>query len=182
MHISEINIYPVKSLKGISLQSAAVEKRGLKLDRRWLIVNADGKFLTQREEPKMATVSVELMSDGFRVAAAGGSSRIVQVPAGDASLVDAKVWNSESVAFEYDVETNEWFSEVLSREVRLLYMPEPRRRVGEFRRRLSAAGHFWIIIGSVEFEDRRKSEDRRAACTAAAADAAVQGESCRIRQ
>jgi uncharacterized protein YcbX len=124
MHISEINIYPVKSLKGISLQSAAVEKRGLKLDRRWLIVNADGKFLTQREEPKMATVSVELMSDGFRVAAAGGSSRIVQVPAGDASLVDAKVWNSESVAFEYDVETNEWFSEVLSREVRLLYMPD----------------------------------------------------------
>lgn len=48
MHVSEINIYPIKSLKGISLRSAVVERRGLELDRRWVLVDADGNFLTQR--------------------------------------------------------------------------------------------------------------------------------------
>jgi uncharacterized protein YcbX len=124
MHISEINIYPVKSLKGISLRRSVVEKRCLMLDRRWLIVDAGGRFLTQREEPKMATISVEMATDGIRLTGGNGRSKTIQTPvAGDPRMI-AKVWNSESESIEYDRETNEWLSDVLKREVRLLYMPD----------------------------------------------------------
>ena len=56
MNLSEINIYPVKSLAGISLQEAKIEARGLQYDRRWMITDKQGKFFTQRELPKMATI------------------------------------------------------------------------------------------------------------------------------
>ena len=58
MHISEINIYPIKSLKGIPLDAATVEERGLQYDRRWMLTTPDGMFFTQREFPRMALVEV----------------------------------------------------------------------------------------------------------------------------
>ncbi|QQS33710.1 MAG: MOSC domain-containing protein [Acidobacteriota bacterium] len=124
MKISEINIYPIKSLKGITLESSTVERRGLEFDRRWMIVDAAGKFLTQRQEPKMATITVEVTNVGLQVTSENGSSMNVSKPGDDDSRILTKVWGSESEAFECDVEANEWFSDVLSREVRLLYMPD----------------------------------------------------------
>ena len=58
--LSGIHIYPVKALGGISLAQALVTSRGLQYDRRFLVVDADDQFLTQREYPKMATVWVEI--------------------------------------------------------------------------------------------------------------------------
>ncbi|MBK9164217.1 MAG: MOSC N-terminal beta barrel domain-containing protein [Acidobacteria bacterium] len=54
MKISKINIYPIKSLRGNALSEALVEKRGLRHDRRWMLTDREGMFLTQREVPKMA--------------------------------------------------------------------------------------------------------------------------------
>ena len=65
MQISEINIYPIKSLKGISVDSAVVEARGLEYDRRWMLTDRAGKFLTQREFPRMALVSVWIEEGGI---------------------------------------------------------------------------------------------------------------------
>ncbi|MBX7055503.1 MAG: MOSC domain-containing protein [Pyrinomonadaceae bacterium] len=123
MHISEINIYPVKSLKGISVQSAEVERRGLRLDRRWLIVDADGNFLTQREMPQMATVSVGSAGGGIVVSAAGFPDLSIEPPI-VGERVTATVWDSQSEAIAHDLIVNEWFSDVLGQEVRLLYMPD----------------------------------------------------------
>lgn len=123
MHISEINTYPIKSLKGINLQRSFVGSCGLEFDRRWLIVDADGKFLTQREEPKMATIRVRLSGYGIEVWTDLMTKLRIE-PIEEGERMTAKVWNSESEAIEYDIETNEWFSDVLGREVRLLYMPD----------------------------------------------------------
>lgn len=123
MHISEINIYPVKSLKGISVESAVVELRGLRLDRRWLIVDADGNFLTQRELPHMALVSISVKGDGVEVSAAGFPTLSIEPPA-EGERVAAMVWDSESEAIVHDRRTNEWFSDVLGQDVKLLYMPD----------------------------------------------------------
>jgi uncharacterized protein YcbX len=54
LKITSIYIYPIKGLAGISLQTSKVEKRGLQYDRRWLLVDENGKFLTQRSHPNMA--------------------------------------------------------------------------------------------------------------------------------
>jgi len=61
--LSEINIYPIKSLGGISLQSATVEERGLQYDRRWMLVDESNQFITQRYYPQMALLRVEIQND-----------------------------------------------------------------------------------------------------------------------
>lgn len=58
--LTELNIYPVKSLGGISLNEAEVTDRGLKYDRRWMIVDSDEKFLSQRTHPQMALLKVKI--------------------------------------------------------------------------------------------------------------------------
>ena len=65
--LTEIYIYPIKSLGGISLQSAKVEARGLQHDRRWMLVDKNGMFLTQREHPQMALLQVNIKDDWLEV-------------------------------------------------------------------------------------------------------------------
>jgi len=62
-NLTQINIYPIKSLGGISLQSSLVEERGLQYDRRWMLVDEQNKFITQRLHPKMALLTVEINND-----------------------------------------------------------------------------------------------------------------------
>ena len=62
--ITEITIYPIKSLGGISLQSAIVEDRGLQYDRRWVLADEDNRFMTQRENESMALIEVKLTDEG----------------------------------------------------------------------------------------------------------------------
>ncbi len=62
-NLTQINIYPIKSLGGISLQSSLVEERGLQYDRRWMLVDEQNKFITQRLHPKMALLKVEINND-----------------------------------------------------------------------------------------------------------------------
>ena len=71
MVLSEINIYPIKSTKGISLQTAFVERRGIQFDRRWMVVDEAGMFLSQRDYPRLALVSTKIDSEVLHVNAAG---------------------------------------------------------------------------------------------------------------
>jgi len=56
--VSGLNIYPVKSLAGISLDSSRVDAMGLRYDRRWMLVSPDGLFLSQRKVPRMALIMI----------------------------------------------------------------------------------------------------------------------------
>lgn len=158
MHISEINIYPIKSLKRIALQSSAVEARGLEFDRRWLIVDKDGEFLTQREVPKMATVNVAVRGDALDVWA-NGSGKLAIEPLFEGERVTAEVWGTTSEALSYDVETNEWFSDALGQEVKLLYMPDDAGReinpkFNKGNERVSFAdGYPLLVIGEASLAD-----------------------------
>lgn len=128
MQISEINIYPVKSLKGIGSQSAVVEKRGLRLDRRWMLADRNGIFFTQRELPHMATIRISLNGDGLVAAAPGAED--LHIPAAPEVKMrqHVTIWQSEVEGHVYDRHVNEWFSEVLKRECRLVKMPETTER------------------------------------------------------
>ena len=128
MKVSQINIYPVKSLKGISLESSVVEKRGLRFDRRWMLADRNGYFFTQRELPQMATIRITSNVDGM-IAAAPGAEEL-RIPAYPEVRLrqHVTIWQSEVEAHVYDRHVNEWFSEVLKRECRLVLMPETTER------------------------------------------------------
>ncbi len=69
LYLSEINIYPVKSLQGISLNSAEIGPMGLIHDRRWMLVDENNRLVTQREFPQMAIISVNTFSDRLEIKA-----------------------------------------------------------------------------------------------------------------
>ncbi len=128
MQISEVNIYPIKSLKGISLQSSPVEKRGLRFDRRWMLTDRDGTFFTQREVPKMAAITVEVTSDGLRVISAEAGDMNIPSEPDLGSRQNVTVWQSNVPGEVYNGEVSEWFSDVLGRSCQLVLMPETSER------------------------------------------------------
>jgi uncharacterized protein YcbX len=128
MYISEINIYPIKSLKGISVESAVVEARGLRYDRRWMLTDRECMFLTQREFPRMALIAVGIDDEALYVTADGfGTLEIAHSPeTGDRRPVT--IWQSVCDGEIYGDVVNEWFSDVLGTDCQLVYMPDDSRR------------------------------------------------------
>src|SRR6476646_7650692 len=119
MLLSEINIYPIKSCRGISLAEAVVEERGLQFDRRWMLVDENNRFLTQREYPVMATLAVAVTDDGLQVTGGGRSlvvaaNPVTTVPGSDTRgrIEFVQVWSSKVEAAVYGDEVNGFFSDV----------------------------------------------------------------------
>ena len=128
MQISEINIYPVKSLKGIGVDSAIVEKRGLRFDRRLMLTDKAGIFFTQRETPKMATIKMSLNGEGLVAEAPGAGELHISSESDARRRQIVTVWQSIVEGHVYDDGVNEWFSDVLGRECQLVRMPESTER------------------------------------------------------
>ena len=123
MYISKINIFPIKSLGGISLENAIVEDRGLQYDRRYLLVDEDGKFLTQREYSKMALIDVSINKDYLEVGIKGFETLRISKEFENAEKTNVQIWSSFCDALIADEKTNQWFSEVLNFNCRLVQMP-----------------------------------------------------------
>ena len=99
MEITGLFIYPIKSLGGISLQSSEVETRGLKYDRRWMLVDENYRFLSQRELPALAKFSLTMNSD-FLVVTNGFNNESINVPLLSENTHQQKVvvWDDEIMA------------------------------------------------------------------------------------
>jgi uncharacterized protein YcbX len=95
MHVVGLHVYPVKGARGLALPEAVLEPRGLAGDRRWMIVDADGTFLTQREEPRLAQLTVDMTTDGLRLTLPDGGVVEVKKPADDAPRRTVSVWRSK---------------------------------------------------------------------------------------
>jgi uncharacterized protein YcbX len=131
--VSQLNVYPVKGLKGIAAGSSAVTQRGLVHDRRFVVVDGEGHFLSQRELPLMATVWTDIAGGELRLAAPDHDEISVPLePAGGEPLV-ATVWDSACGAIAPSPEADRWLSAVLGRPCRLAYMPESTRRLSNPR-------------------------------------------------
>lgn len=128
MKLSEVNIYPIKSLKGIALQESIVEKRGLRLDRRWMLTDPDGMFFTQREVPKMAAITVRVESGGLRVESEAAGALTIPFEPDLGVRQQVIVWHSEVSGLVYNGVVSEWFSDVLGRNCQLVLMPETTER------------------------------------------------------
>lgn len=126
MRISEIRIYPVKGLRGLSVPSATIEPWGLAGDRRWMIVDAAGRFLSQREVPAMAMIDATLEAGGLKLSASRRSDLVVATAIG-APTIDVVIWRNTVSAAPTGPEADAWLSEALGRHCRLVHMAEPER-------------------------------------------------------
>ena len=127
MNLSEINIYPIKSLGGISLNDSIAEEKGLQFDRRWMLIDENGKFFTQREFPKMATLKVSLASESLQITDENNSIDVPVEPTSN-NKIKVQIWQSKCDAVAYDKTVNAWFSDVLNTNCHLVLMPEDSKR------------------------------------------------------
>ncbi len=125
MHLSAINIFPVKGLRGVSVTSARVEPWGLAGDRRWMVVDDSGLFITQRELATLALIQATPDEDGVRLSAVGRPDVVLKAPAAGASRLSVKVWRSTLSAATTTPEADAWLSAAVGAPCRLVYMDEP---------------------------------------------------------
>lgn len=128
--LTGLYIYPIKSAAAIAVSEAVVERRGLKGDRRWMVVDDGGKFLTQRRFPQMARIIPTLDSDRLVVTAPEMPTLTISLPVSDRSLVGSEhrritveVWGDECEAIAEGEEAQQWFSQFLGISCQLVYMP-----------------------------------------------------------
>ena len=161
LEVSELFIYPIKSLGGIPLRSAKVTDRGFQYDRRWMLVDSNNCFLSQREFPQMALLQVQLNEDALRVQHKINQSEAVRIPASPEPrpLITVKVWSDKCKAEIVDPVLDEWFSEMLSMKCRLVYMPEFSKRRVDSRYASNkeitslSDGYPFLIIGQSSLDD-----------------------------
>jgi uncharacterized protein len=126
--VTEINIYPVKGLGGISLSTCEMTTRGLKNDRRFMVVDRDHEFVSQREIPRMATVWMDIVGGELEFAAPDREPIRVDAAPRAQPTRTVKVWSSHVHAHTVSAEADAWLSDYLGFDARLVYMPDTAER------------------------------------------------------
>ena len=129
--ISELLIYPVKSLGGISVKSAVLTDRGFEYDRRFMLINSHNRFVTQREFPELVFFKTAILGNQLSITdKRDGSSVAVTLIVVEGEQIGVQIWDDCCQAILLDSTVADWFSARLSQPVRLVYMPdESHRRV-----------------------------------------------------
>lgn len=122
MQVAALYVYPIKSCRGVAVASAQLEARGLAGDRRYMLVDARGRFLTQRQHPRMALIEVGFTPQALRVEAPGMDP--FELPRGlrGGAECEVRVWRDTVTARLAPEEVNLWFSEFLGFACGLVYM------------------------------------------------------------
>jgi len=130
LRVSQLFIYPIKSLGGIEVTSAQVTDRGLEHDRRWMLVDHNNRFLSQRERAEMALLKVDITDDGLLVSHyKTGAMLIIPFQSQTNQTDEFTIWDDTCMGVYVGAFADEWFSEVLDIDCRLVYMPDESERI-----------------------------------------------------
>jgi len=157
--VSALYIHPVKSLRGLRVEQAELTRQGLQNDRRWMIVDEDGTFLTQRELPELCRIALALESSHIELTSERhGSLRLpIQHESGEQELT-VRVWSFQGSANRH-AEGSAWLSQVLGRTCSLVYMAERHERAVNPQRALPsdrvsfADGYPILLISQGSLDD-----------------------------
>ena len=163
LRLSELYVHPIKSCAGVSVPSARLTDRGLEHDRRWMIVDENGVFISQRDFPFLCLLEPSLHEEELAVRHARMPYHTLRLPlrpdreAGDP--VEVVVWRSRVAARAVSTEADDWFSRIIGRPCRLVHMPDEARRevnpnVAQHGEIVSFAdGYPYLIIGQASLND-----------------------------
>jgi uncharacterized protein len=157
--LSEIWIYPIKSLGGIRLKSSKVREKGLELDRRWMLVDEQGNFLTQRVFSSMALFKLTMTDDMLEVSFKGNQISIPKKSESNGSRIQSKIWDDSVITYEVNTATSGWFSSMLGMNCRLVSFPEDGSRPVDAAYKINdenvslADGYPFLIIGQASLDD-----------------------------
>jgi uncharacterized protein YcbX len=162
--LTEIWIYPVKSLAGIRLQHAKVKQKGLVYDRRWMLIDEAGRFLTQREHPEMSRFHLTMSNGQVIIESKQSSQSIVLDLKGVVSdeYLPTVIWDDKIETIEVNRDYSQWFSDQLKMKCKLVFFPEANTRdvdqdYAKNGEQVSLAdGYPFLIIGQASLDDLNK--------------------------
>lgn len=162
MKVHSLYIYPVKSLAGIQVSSFEMDDFGPKGDRRWMIVDEDRRFVTQRALPELVKITTSLVGDKVSVHVPGEGDFALQATEQELRVL---VWRDWVKAFEGAVEANQALTRFCGKDLRFVYMPDTsfRRvdagRVTEYRRVGFADGFPFLITSLASLDELNERLD-----------------------
>ncbi|MEN9961156.1 MAG: hypothetical protein RL045_1409 [Bacteroidota bacterium] len=128
--VTHLFIYPIKSLGAVSLRESVMEMEGLRGDRRFMLVDADGKFITQRTRPELTRFSLSESAGGFLVKDVGtGLEKELPWEPRLGDWIPVEIWEDQLPAREVLEGWSDWFSNALSQEVKLVRISKEEPRV-----------------------------------------------------
>lgn len=133
LKLSEIYVYPVKSLGGIRLEKSNITTRGLENDRRFMLVDENGRFLSQREYPQLAVFETAIEGDFLEITdkKTGLNLKVSLLPNSQFPVLSVTIWDDVVTAIETNQAASDWFTQALGISTRLVYMHEQSQRKTE---------------------------------------------------
>ncbi|OQK15894.1 oxidoreductase [Methyloprofundus sedimenti] len=122
--LSQIFIYPIKSLAGIQLDQWEVTRSGLKYDRKWMLVDEQQQFLSQRRLPKMALIKTRIIDQQLVVSAPDQTDlKLGLEPPVTDTIQEVTIWHDQCAAQKINQQASQWFSDFLKFPCSLVYQP-----------------------------------------------------------
>ncbi len=159
MKLTDIWIYPIKSLGGIRMEHAEVLEKGLRYDRRYMLVDENNKFITQRAVPTLALFKLYFHESGFLISYQSESLIIPFEPLQKKEATPAIIWNDNVMVHELGDQINDWFTAQLKTKCKLVFFPESHKRdidkeFAHNNEQVSLAdGYPFLIIGKASLDD-----------------------------
>jgi hypothetical protein len=151
--VTELYIYPIKSLAGIAVQTAKAEEMGFENDRRWMLVDEENQFITQREHPKLSQFYPEIKDDKIEISHYDATHEFF-INENLEEPIFSKVWDDESKVVEVNKATSKWFSKRLGftcKLVKILDKGDRKHISSKLNQTLNvslADGYPYLLIGS----------------------------------
>ncbi len=128
MYVASLHVYPVKGCKGIDLQEAEFGPRCLMYDRHWIIIDAEGEKITQRDEPRLALIKTEIHDDTLTLSAENHGRAHIAIKDVPEQERHVDVWGDDSPGLVERAEASQWLTDFLRQPVTLLRFNEGKRR------------------------------------------------------
>jgi uncharacterized protein len=157
--LSGLYVYPIKSCAGISLQSADLSATGLRHDRRWMLVDETGEFMSQRAHPRMALISIRFAQEGMIVNAPEMNELEIPLQNETGNHIDVRVFGDTNRGALVSEEADHWFTEFLAFPCRLVHKPDDDPRLVDSSFAQSgdqvsfADGFAFLLISEASLED-----------------------------
>ena len=113
IQVSGLFIYPVKGLRGTTLNQATLTPRGLAYDRHWMVVMPNGRMVTQRQKPMLATLVPSITADGLTISAPGHEPLHITAEGAKLESTEVSVWRDQFGALDEGEAASGWLTEVL---------------------------------------------------------------------
>ena len=126
--LTHIAIYPLKSAAGVALDAREVERCGLRGDRRWMAIDADGACVTARERPQLVRIRAEIAGSGLRLETDGREGLTVPYPDAGARAVRTWIWGQACSALDAGDAAARWITGAIDKPVRLVAMDDRAKR------------------------------------------------------